>query len=415
MFPSFVEIQDKFSLLPNSLLDLVSDSSLDPYEFRILMFIARQTYGWRTAFDEISLSQFEKTGISRNKIIECMRSLERRDLILSICFVDEKKQQRKLFFINTAESKQLLAYCRTGTLTYAEITKYRKMMIDLKIDKAVHEMNRGGSPGEQGGFTGRTGGGSPGEHTKESIKDKTKDTFKVLNTYSSIPADGTDKSIRQDCPNLLAAEQPEQYVGNGDKLVSYKARMVLNFNNGSRAEIDSIEQPSGSENTPNPVPIHPSPTAPKLRKPKIKQVLPRHNPSGFKRCWDAHNVGKRIEAVPVWDALYETPMQNLDTGELVLDDQGQPVMVLNDETVEKIIAFCVNAWDSGHWSDPHYVQHFCRWLENYGWTEVIRKPASAPQGTGLISNGRSTGTDKHAANRDKNQEMLKQFITREIL
>nr|BDD47922.1 hypothetical protein 10 [Campylobacterota bacterium] len=68
-----------FTRVPNILLD---DSSLDTYEFRVLMHIARKTLGFSKDSDGISYSQFTKcTGISKGKLSSTLNKLEEKKLI----------------------------------------------------------------------------------------------------------------------------------------------------------------------------------------------------------------------------------------------------------------------------------------------------------------------------------------------
>lgn len=65
--------EGKFTQIPNIILD---DPSLDAYEFRILMHIARQTIGYSKKSDGISLSQFvNATGMSSTKVKNTIKSL----------------------------------------------------------------------------------------------------------------------------------------------------------------------------------------------------------------------------------------------------------------------------------------------------------------------------------------------------
>jgi len=59
-----------YTPIPNYLIDEVLPA-VDPYEWKLLTFVARRTLGWQKTEDQISLSQFEKgTGLSRRWVIE---------------------------------------------------------------------------------------------------------------------------------------------------------------------------------------------------------------------------------------------------------------------------------------------------------------------------------------------------------
>ena len=71
--------QQNFTKIPNMLLD---DKSLDVYEVRVLLHIARQTIGYGKSSDGISLLQFhDATGISISKVKMIINSLQNKKLI----------------------------------------------------------------------------------------------------------------------------------------------------------------------------------------------------------------------------------------------------------------------------------------------------------------------------------------------
>src|SRR6185312_15353304 len=74
-------LQPNTTQVPNIILDdflpLLSDT-----EFKIIMVIARQTYGWHKSSDRISYTQLEKkTGSSHKSIGNALKSLKDKDLI----------------------------------------------------------------------------------------------------------------------------------------------------------------------------------------------------------------------------------------------------------------------------------------------------------------------------------------------
>lgn len=70
--------------IPNILFDYWMEK-LSPAEFKVLMCIARKTYGWRKNHDYISLSQIEKmTGLSRKGVVKNINSLTKYNLIIKI-------------------------------------------------------------------------------------------------------------------------------------------------------------------------------------------------------------------------------------------------------------------------------------------------------------------------------------------
>jgi|GEM_PF-835177 len=69
-----------YTQIPNVILDLMSD--MEETEFRVVIAIARQTFGWHKKRDKISLTQLEKlTGLSRQGVVNGIAAGERRGLI----------------------------------------------------------------------------------------------------------------------------------------------------------------------------------------------------------------------------------------------------------------------------------------------------------------------------------------------
>jgi phage replication O-like protein O len=70
-----LELEANFTLIPHFLLDEVM-RSVSHAQFKIVMAIARKTYGWNKKQDRISLSQLaEQTGVTQSKIPGMVRSL----------------------------------------------------------------------------------------------------------------------------------------------------------------------------------------------------------------------------------------------------------------------------------------------------------------------------------------------------
>lgn len=77
-------IENNFTKIPNEILEALYETKLTVYEYRVLLFIIRKTYGWNKETDRIALSQFsegthihEKSNVSRT-----LRKLERRNIII---------------------------------------------------------------------------------------------------------------------------------------------------------------------------------------------------------------------------------------------------------------------------------------------------------------------------------------------
>jgi phage replication O-like protein O len=75
--------------IPNILFDYWM-AKLTPAEFKVLMAIARKTYGWNKSRDRISLKQITKlTGLHRSGVIKSLDELVERGLILKFKNKDE--------------------------------------------------------------------------------------------------------------------------------------------------------------------------------------------------------------------------------------------------------------------------------------------------------------------------------------
>ncbi len=69
-----------YTQIPNIVLDLMSE--MEETEFRVVIAIARQTFGWHKKRDKISLTQLQKlTGLSRQGVVDGIAAGERRGLI----------------------------------------------------------------------------------------------------------------------------------------------------------------------------------------------------------------------------------------------------------------------------------------------------------------------------------------------
>lgn len=70
--------------IPNVIFDYWM-SRLSPAEFKVLMCVARKTYGWHKIKDAISLTQMEKmSGLSRFGIGKCLKTLIEKNLVIKI-------------------------------------------------------------------------------------------------------------------------------------------------------------------------------------------------------------------------------------------------------------------------------------------------------------------------------------------
>ena len=83
----------KFTQIPDEVFDLLM-SAVTPAEFKVLMYIARHTWGWKKPTDRISIAQMvtgqqrkdgtwqdHGTGLSRSGIKKAVQELEEKNLI----------------------------------------------------------------------------------------------------------------------------------------------------------------------------------------------------------------------------------------------------------------------------------------------------------------------------------------------
>ncbi len=84
MNPQNVVVAPNFTQLPNIFCDYWM-GVLTPAEFKVLICVARKTFGWSKTKDTISLRQIQScTNLSKEGIIKCLKSLEEHGLINKI-------------------------------------------------------------------------------------------------------------------------------------------------------------------------------------------------------------------------------------------------------------------------------------------------------------------------------------------
>ena len=77
--------ENGYTAIANELLEALILAGLTGAELTIYLFILRKTYGYQKKQDSISISQFvENTIYSRRGIIDCLRTLQRRNIIICI-------------------------------------------------------------------------------------------------------------------------------------------------------------------------------------------------------------------------------------------------------------------------------------------------------------------------------------------
>lgn len=75
--------QSGFTQVPNSILEALCKVNLSKYEWRVLLFILRKTYGYHKQSDRIPLSQFSQgTGLDRRHVHRALKSLWVKGMII---------------------------------------------------------------------------------------------------------------------------------------------------------------------------------------------------------------------------------------------------------------------------------------------------------------------------------------------
>jgi phage replication O-like protein O len=79
------QLEDGYTRIANELLEAMALTNLSSYEFRILLFIIRKTYGWKKKTDWIALSQISKgTNILKPNVSRTLKKLEHRHMLVRL-------------------------------------------------------------------------------------------------------------------------------------------------------------------------------------------------------------------------------------------------------------------------------------------------------------------------------------------
>ena len=77
------QIENGYTKVANEILEALARVKLCTYEFRVLLFIIRKTYGYDKKTDWIALSQISKgTNILKSNVSRTLRNLEHRHIII---------------------------------------------------------------------------------------------------------------------------------------------------------------------------------------------------------------------------------------------------------------------------------------------------------------------------------------------
>lgn len=76
-------VQSGFTQVPNSILEALCKVNLSKYEWRVLLFIMRKTYGYHKESDLIPLSQFSKgTSLDRRHVHRAIKDLLSKRMVI---------------------------------------------------------------------------------------------------------------------------------------------------------------------------------------------------------------------------------------------------------------------------------------------------------------------------------------------
>jgi|GEM_PF-6482779 len=117
-----------FTKIPNDFLEILMSKAVNNSESKILLYIARKTYGWQKESDKISLSQFQhKLVLSRPTLIDALHRLVKSGLL-----VKQKGQKRvpNSWAIDTLDFKDKLV--NLGQLVKSDISQLVKLGLHTK-------------------------------------------------------------------------------------------------------------------------------------------------------------------------------------------------------------------------------------------------------------------------------------------
>lgn len=78
-----VQKENGYTMIANELLEEICRLPLTGYEFAILLFVVRRTYGFHKKTDHISIGQFQgNCGISRQSTINCLDRLVKANILV---------------------------------------------------------------------------------------------------------------------------------------------------------------------------------------------------------------------------------------------------------------------------------------------------------------------------------------------
>lgn len=135
---------ENYTKIPNDLIEILLSSALNDSQRRILIFVARKTYGFNKETDKISWSQFQsKLNISRGTLSSSLNRLKPVHLLVLVTTgkskrssnewqIDVSDYQDKLVRLTKLVQSHSKKLVRKPSDTKESITKERKTSPSLK-------------------------------------------------------------------------------------------------------------------------------------------------------------------------------------------------------------------------------------------------------------------------------------------
>lgn len=138
-----------FTRLPNDFLDVLMSSAINHSEAKIIIFIARKTWGFHKETDQISLSQFQnRLKLSRPLVIRTLRRLVKSGLLVkekgykrvsNSWSIDLKDYKDKLVTLGQLVKFGTIQLVTLGLHTKESITKEKKKSISAEEEDRLWE------------------------------------------------------------------------------------------------------------------------------------------------------------------------------------------------------------------------------------------------------------------------------------
>lgn len=145
------DLEDGYTRIANSLLEQLINYPFTMREYRVMLFIIRQTYGYNRKAHEMSYSFIaDGTGISRNKVIEIIKDLEKKYIVKRTPQSGRKPQELQVnsklseWNCTPKESTPKKGTPKRGTELYPKMGAelYPKMGYQINTDKEIQIKER---------------------------------------------------------------------------------------------------------------------------------------------------------------------------------------------------------------------------------------------------------------------------------